>query len=332
MEQQTIQPESVINDQNVIISPPVSPLISPPPQLPETKKSKGVLIIVLSAITLCILLLSVGYFLFQKQIKQIITKPTSPVVEQQTNNIIENENRPENEDISKIITQVETIFNNNANKYSETKVTRSYDGIVWWISDKDLSIRSKNSPAATLAAGCKTKSQIKEMTSGLAPQIKQLFLQSGFSLNERNTSASYTDDAFYDYIEAYETGDVKCTLISNPDCGSTNNNPLAETLSITCTDQYYASEYVQEPLLQSLNIDSDQTVDITKESGDFALINVYDRRTGYYIIAKKDGNTWKKVYEGQDLPDCSLVNEYKIPADITSTCYQNDVEINNPNN
>jgi len=177
----------------------------------------------------------------------------------------------------------------------------------------------------------KNRRPSKTITLDLTPQIKQKFLQRGFTINQHNTSISYDESQFYDYVEAYEKMNSKCTVVANPDCGSSSaDGPFLSTLSVICTDAYEKNKAVQEPIAKSLDI-TGNIIEISKTSENYAYLDIHGRRAGYYMIARHVGDTWEKLIAGQDLPLCSEVNRYNIPFSLINTCYQNDKEVTNTN-
>ncbi len=193
---------------------------------------------------------------------------------------------------------------------------------VWWldsdgyniINNRDLGIESQfncmNYPASRFDSSLIS-------LSALFPTFMQ---QQGFTKNNRNSSASLTDDQFYDYVQAYEKDGVKCILTANPDCSGITDDNMWQTISFSCTSNYDENHAIQVPILKDLDI-KDAVVSISKQAGNFAKIQVHYRRTGHYMIAVKENGIWKELYRGQDTPSCSLMNQYKVPKEVYESCF-----------
>jgi hypothetical protein len=203
-------------------------------------------------------------------------------------------------------------------KVSETDKLR-----IWWISPDGFNIINDDSSGIELNIfDC--EADFEGIAKLISPQIDKIMKQNGFKANQKNSSLSIEDDQFYDYIQAYENGAVKCVFVANPDCVTSDEElEMHYSFSLGCTETFDKNYQQQAPLLKDLGI-NDTIVRVEKRTGDFVNLSVNDRRTGYYIIAKLINGKWNEIFSGQDVPNCVIVEKYKIPKEIISDC--------NPNN
>ncbi len=239
-----------------------------------------------------------------------------------------------NYQLKKQATQVKNLPVNDklfsAVKVELQKINAKYNGKVsatnklsiWWISPDDLNIINDNSSGVEFNIfDC--EADFKEITQLISPQIDKIMKQNGFKANQKNSSMSVEDDRFYDYIQAYENGAVKCVFVANPDCVTSDEElEMHYSFSLGCTGAFDKNYQQQTPFLKDLGI-NDTIVRVQKRTGDFVNLSVNSRRTGYYIIAKLINGKWKEIFSGQDVPSCAVVEKYKIPKEIISDCNPN---------
>ena len=211
-------------------------------------------------------------------------------------------------------------------KYDSNDISYSNKSYVWWISPEELNIFSPDASQVSLELVCKNDGieLPKEDLNLVLPTVDNIFTEKGFKINDINSSNSIEDDTFYDYVKAYEKGNIKCTLTSNPDCYAEEykeeNTIFIQNIRIACTNKYEESLQRQSSYLKDLGI-KDAIVNVEVEKGDFIRFNIGLRRTGYYIIAKNENGKWNEIFKGQDIPSCELINEYNIPEEIYKECY-----------
>lgn len=210
------------------------------------------------------------------------------------------------------------------------KIKEKYNGKVletnklgiWWIGPDGLNIINDDSPGVELNIfNC--EADFKGITQLAGLQIGEIMKQNGFKTNQKNSSKSIEDDQFYDYIQAYENGAVKCVFAANPDCGTSSEEiQMHYTFSFGCTKAFDENYQQQAPYLKDLGI-SDAVIHVQKKTGDFVKLSINFRRTGHYTIARLTGGKWNEIYSGQDIPSCEIVEKYKIPKEIISDCNPN---------
>ena len=197
---------------------------------------------------------------------------------------------------------------------------------LWWIDRDEHSIINDAVPATELrAAICESddlqQSQLRALIQRVTPGIDQVMHQQGFTRNLRNSSRNFFDDRLYDYVRAYERGEVKAVLSVSPDCWSrTGDGAMYYSLTFAYSSEVRQHAALQVPFLRDLRLGSDVVIHVSKRQGPWAVIDVNYRRTGHFIIAKRISGAWMQVFAGQDAPPCSLVNTWQIPTSIT-TCY-----------
>lgn len=223
-----------------------------------------------------------------------------------------------------IFSDVDSEFKKAGKKYNAT-VSQSNDLPVWWVSPDKLNIINDNSGGEVLKiSDCENdpnQQNFKTAAQELGATLDKTLKRNGFIFNSQNSSKNIDDTQFYDYIQAYEKGNQKCVYTASPDCaGGIGDTIMAYSYSFACTDKYDENYLAQAPYLKDLGI-KDAIVHISKRDGDFVLLNVNYRRSGYYTIAKLVSNKWVEVYSGQDLPPCKVINQNQVPKTIAPNCY-----------
>lgn len=193
---------------------------------------------------------------------------------------------------------------------------------VWWVSSDGYNIINDNAYGVESKFNCSDYKSINFDSSlkTIASEFPAFIQKNGFSKNILNTSKSLTDDKFYDYVQAYEKDDLKCVLTASPDCSGVGDGKMWQTISFSCTQDFDKNYTTQAPILRDLKI-NDSIISISKQIENFAEIQVHYRRTGHYVIAAKENGIWKSLYSGQDIPNCSVMEQYNVPNEIYENCY-----------
>lgn len=283
-------------------------------------------LIVTIIVLLLIILAEMGYIIYQdKQFGQ--QAPTPATVTTQVEPTALPTTPPTSESrIEKVIAEVSQEFQTVTTDY-DAEMADSKPQQVKWIAPDDLKIAVPDISGVSLNVfNCmedlETKSLFKQIAGKLGPEIDQIMDSNGFSVNQKNSSQSLTDDRFYDYQQAYESEAVKCLFVANPDCfGSGDQNEMHYYYySFACSDTFEDSYAQQAPYLKGLGIEQFYTINIEKEIGDFVELGLRARRGGTHMIAKLIDGQWTELYSGQDVPPCTLVEEHNIPEDIAPDC------------
>lgn len=206
---------------------------------------------------------------------------------------------------------------------TQTKSTSiSGNESVWWITDNGYNIINHSAYGVVANYECQNQPQhgFESATKTLEPIIPEVMRQEGFQKNLRNSSKSLSDLTFYDYVQAYEKDSLKCTFTANPDCTGYDESSIWQTITFSCTSNYDENYKNQIPFLKDLGI-KDAIVQVEKQMGNYAKLQVHYRRTGSYLIAAKQNGVWKELYRGQDTPKCLVMNQYSVPKDIYGSCY-----------
>ena len=221
--------------------------------------------------------------------------------------------------------RIKAEFQKIAEKYQSQVLETDKLGI-WWISPDDLNIINDDASGFELRSfNCeKDVSQLlgfKEIAQSASSKIDLEMRLNGFNLNQKNSSTSIADKQFYDYVQAYEKGTTKCVFVANPDCGSTSlEGSMYYTFSLGCTEDFDKNYQQQAPYLTDLGIDK-AVIHVQKKVGDFVKLNVNERRTGHYTVAKLINGKWKELFFGQDIPTCEALEKNAVPKELMSECY-----------
>ncbi|AKM84184.1 TPA: hypothetical protein DCZ46_04080 [Candidatus Campbellbacteria bacterium] len=139
-----------------------------------------------------------------------------------------------------------------------------------------------------------------------------------FIFNIENSSTSTSDKKFYDYVQSYENGDEKCSVIVNPDFMSYPKIiDMGYSMSVVCGNDFEKAKDEQAPLIDSLGLKNTKNVVILKNRmGDFLKVGISSVRSGGYAILKKEGENYRVLFKGQEDPFCNLIKEENIPENI----------------
>ncbi|MCX6734870.1 MAG: hypothetical protein NTZ25_03065 [Candidatus Peregrinibacteria bacterium] len=237
-------------------------------------------------------------------------------------------------DAKSIVSFVESNLNNQ--KLGVTFAGTKSDDFVWWIASdnknilvKDAFATSSSVPVTALEMNATQKADFEKKFNSMAYVVDQSLTKNGFTKNALNSSDSLGDGKFYDYVAAYEKSPTVCTLSLNGDVGGNEPN-FSRDMVFSCSDQFQKYYDEQVPFLNAFYktnkslFTGEYAVTDIKKIGEFAVVNLGARRTGLYSIFKKVNGKYQSIFSGQEAPSCKLVTQYKIPKEITKTCWSDD--------
>lgn len=214
---------------------------------------------------------------------------------------------------------------NDLDEYEFSKTELSN---VWWVSEDNWSISIDESEAIGMVRPF-TQTELQEGSSEINKIIESIdsfFKSQGFTLNKQNTSNNKYSKSYYDYVQGYENGSNNCLLRASRSTGYYENkngvrvnNP---NITVTCftRDHYLLNYNEQVQFLKILNT-RNETVSIRGNNGQAAKVGVHPKLgSGYYALFVKLNNSWRVIYEGQDIPTCSLLDQYNFPKEIHDLC------------
>jgi hypothetical protein len=200
---------------------------------------------------------------------------------------------------------------------------------LWWVSRDGYSIINDFSPGIEAQlAGCVTDTSGQPMLRDFAMKtsaaVDKVMIAEGFAVEaETNSSSNVNDAKFYDYVRAYYRGETKAVLSISPDCASTSpeaDPAMYYSATFGYTTDYQENYEAQSPFLYDLEL-KDSIVHIQKSEGEFRVLNVNLRRTGYAMIVKTIDGKWTKLWAGQDVISCDIRDKNQIPLSIAPDCY-----------
>jgi len=232
----------------------------------------------------------------------------------------------------------------------ENLIIRQQDSKMWWDNNDGYSLIASSSESIIV-----TKTTNLGVSNTIADDVfknelaitRQVFADRGFVLNKANSSASTTDQKFYDYIQAYEKDNYLCAVTVSSDASPYNglnlqlipadvsppanfDNSLNFELYISCTDKLKEAETEQIPFLDALNFrNKEESAELENSDGDYFHIETHFRRSGSAAILKKENGRYRVLLISQEAPRCSLLNKEKIPASVLTSigsgdCYADD--------
>ena len=155
---------------------------------------------------------------------------------------------------------------------------------------------------------------------------KQIFESQGYVLNKRNSSENKFDTRFYDYIQAYEKGDEVCVINVNSEYGSHGcknagfDSGMCYKMSVSCSNDFVATQSLQGPFLEALELQNKETViRIISEEKPFYQLAISGRRAGSAGVLKKEGDTYRVLFIGQEAPPCDIIDREGIPSSVLSS-------------
>lgn len=202
-------------------------------------------------------------------------------------------------------------------------------GRVWWILDSSYNILDTN--ASSISMSVPTGDLVTlpweyEYTDQVYQKLDSIFSENGFIKNENNSSdkvdLKVTEfySKYYDYIVAYEKGDIKCTVTTNRHIMTdTFDSEVVYYVDVSCSDSIDQLAQEQLPFLEALK-EKSGTIKVTKQNDSFVKLNVYYRRIGHYSILKRINEEWSEIYAGQENPKCDLMQKYQVPEEIYEEC------------
>ncbi|NIS38285.1 hypothetical protein GWN26_07170, partial [Candidatus Saccharibacteria bacterium] len=161
---------------------------------------------------------------------------------------------------------------------------------------------------------------------------EKVFAERGFVLDVRNSSTGASDKSLYDYIQSYKKNDEMCAVAVDPDCSSYQGGgtEMAHQLRVSCGSGFAEARAEQIPFLDALDLkNTNSALRIGSRSGDFFRVGVGGFRAGSAAILKKEGDSYRVLFIGQEGPPCSLLEKEQIPHEVLSSigggsCFTDD--------
>lgn len=151
--------------------------------------------------------------------------------------------------------------------------------------------------------------------------IDRVIMNRNFVFNIENSSSDVFDQKFYDYIQSYEKGDEKCSVVVNPDFSSHPGFPdMGYSMTISCGNGFEKAKSEQMQFLEVLNLKDKNSIAILKnQRDDFYEIGVGNVRGGSTAVLKKEDGNYRVLYIGQEVPSCELIDKENIPKEVLSS-------------
>ena len=133
----------------------------------------------------------------------------------------------------------------------------------------------------------------------------------GYILDKENSSRNFGDPSFYDYILAYKQDANFCVMSISPDYVKSYQ------LDFSCGDSLDREYEKQLPFLKVLNLkDKKTSAKIRSQKGDYYEVDVSGTRGGSIAVLKKENDTYRILFIGQEAPQCSLIKKEHIPNEV----------------
>jgi hypothetical protein len=300
---------------------PTSQLVEEPQTELPKKRSKWPKIVINILVLIVLLALGVfGYWFLKDKISEIeVASPTpSPTA------LPSPSPKPTPKTINSLIDYLdEKPF------YATSSLKFSPDGKygMWWVSDDGWSILIPEVESiGIVSAGAAEELKSEDsFTHQLINATGDYFSSTGFIKSDQNSSRSFIDETFYDYIQAYQKGEERCVVVVNPDemwqkNGETGEMKPVANISVMCSENTFSENYeAQLPFLQALD-ERSAVIEVQTASDVAAKVSVNWRRTGAFALLVKVDGEWTKIYQGQDQPSCEVLEENNFPEEIHSEC------------
>ena len=133
----------------------------------------------------------------------------------------------------------------------------------------------------------------------------------GYILDQENSLKNFADQSFYDYILAYKQDANFCVMSISPDYVKYYQ------LDFSCGDSLDREYEKQLPFLKVLNLkDKKTSAKIRSQKGDYYEVDVSGTRGGSIAVLKKENDTYRILFIGQEAPQCSLIKKEHIPNEV----------------
>ena len=146
----------------------------------------------------------------------------------------------------------------------------------------------------------------------LKEKIAAFFADHGFVANTQNSAR---DEASYSLDEtlSFEKGDVACLVTLR------TLDPVA---AVFCGTVDLAYETLRNEFISVFNPSRDPEVfvEVTKVEGNFASGGTGGRGGGVGWYAVKEAGVWKSIFQGQNSPPCSVMEQYRFPKRLYEEC------------
>lgn len=146
----------------------------------------------------------------------------------------------------------------------------------------------------------------------LKEKIAAFFADHGFIANTQNSTR---DEASYSLDEtlAFEKGDVACLVTVR------TLDPVA---AVFCGTVDLAYETLRNEFVPVFNPSRDPEVfvEVTTVEGNYAKGGTGGRGGGAGWFAVKEAGVWKSVFQGQNSPPCSVMEQYRFPKRLYEEC------------
>jgi hypothetical protein len=165
--------------------------------------------------------------------------------------------------------------------------------------------------------------------NSLTPVITKIFLDSGFKLDDNNSTINIDEPHMYAInFLGFKKDKTYCNYIVELDASSPNikypewdKNDTFYTINISCSDKYDKALAEQKKFFQIIG-ENRYTYQI-QQFRDFYELHTagLGHGTGSLIIVKVIDGSMKDIFHGQEDPNCTLVNKYQIPKTMAKTCW-----------
>lgn len=165
------------------------------------------------------------------------------------------------------------------------------------------------------------KLDINNFLTPLVNNIKKYYEKNGFTLSEKNTNTTPND--LWAITLGYEKDGLYC--ISNL---AQHSDPFAYLSCGTINEGQLALQKEFESIYREAMANEGKTTvpivfRVSMVDNDFANGSV-SSIGGYQWIAKKTDGSWKIIWTGNDMPQCTDMEKYSVPTKMYPSCYDPD--------
>jgi hypothetical protein len=207
---------------------------------------------------------------------------------------------------------------------------------VWWINEENWNIIVPKGQSLVIRTNVPPTSQppvpVKTKQSQHFHQLVAEFMaEHGLVLDRRNSSISTQDQAFVNYIQAYQGQGLLCTAATDEGVMLdviTGGGLYSIELSLNCTteEQLQATYQQYLPFLEVVGTKGRNGVALNHLvfNDKVAQVSVYPRITGAKAHLYKQNNNWQIISIGQESPLCSELEEKHLPREYWISCYDDN--------
>jgi hypothetical protein len=224
---------------------------------------------------------------------------------------------------------------------NKTEISFVNNAVLYWPTNESYLISVSSSSSLQVKYNCSNASgtdidAFSKVATQTATELKNVFIQNSF-VPVSSPSFDSSDSWSVSGYKNATTG-LLCEVSFDYGCGGQTAQTMYQTGYITCNTVNNFNDATNQQIQQLRDLGvKGSTLTQVGHYGQYYAYNVnWIFGPGAEIVVKKTDTGWMKLFEGQDIASCDVVNKYQIPhqlSDITKQCIDSSTKkvIDNPN-